>query len=276
MQPGKAVEATIEERPAAAQAQEAPPLRLLVGDDGRPGSRDALALAGALAGKDKAVLTVGSIRPSRPELVGVENHLAGDPEAAGLKELAEAEGADLIVLGSAHRGPIGRVCPGSVGERVLDGAPSAVALAPRGYADGDASIREIAVGYDGSRASAVALRRAIGLAEHCQASLLVLGAVEVSLGLAGYETRQSKEQQRAEMEHHLERALETVPSSLAARSRLLFGAPAQSLVEAAREGDLLVLGSRGSYGVLRRVVLGTVGAAVIRSAECPTVITPTD
>lgn len=251
-------------------------MRLLVGDDGGPGSRDALALARALGGKGEAALTVGSIRPSRPELVGVENHLVEDPEAAGLKELAEADGSDLIVLGSTHRGRMGRVCPGSVGERVLDGAPSAVALAPRGYAEGDASIREIAVGYDGSRASAVALRRAIGLAERCQASLLVLGVVEISLGLAGYETRQSKEQQRAEMEHHLERALETVPSSLAARSRLLFGAPARSLVEAASEGDLLVLGSRGSYAARRRVVLGTVGAAAIRSAECPTVITTTD
>lgn len=276
MQPVKAAEATVEDRPAAVRAQQAPPLRLLVGYDGRPGSRDALALARALGGRDKAALTVGSIRPSRPELVGVENHLVGDPEAAGLKELAETEKADMIVLGSTHRGPIGQVCPGSVGERVLDGAPSAVALAPRGYAAGDASIREIAVGYDGSRASAVALRRAIGLAERCQASLLVLGVVEVSLGLAGYETRQSKEQQRAEMEHHLERALETVPSSLAARSRLLFGAPAPSLIEAASEADLLVLGSRGSYSVLRRVVLGTVGAAAIRSAACPTVITTTD
>lgn len=247
------------EEPVSVPARQVPPLRLLVGCDDGPGSRDALALARALDGDGTAEVSLASVR-----------------EAAGLKEIADAEEADLIVIGSTHRAPRGRVCPSGVGEQVLEGAPSAVAVAPRGYADDDASIREIAVGYDGSRASAVALRRAVALAERCGASLLVLGAVEVSLGLAGYETRQSMEQQRAEMEHHLQRALESMPPGLAARARLLHGAPAPSLIDAAREADLLVLGSRGSYGVLRRVVLGTVGTAATASAECPTVITPTD
>jgi nucleotide-binding universal stress UspA family protein len=305
MEPVRAFEATIEDAPRAAiGVQGARHLRLLVGYDGQAGSRDALALAKAFCETGVTELTVASVRPYWPALVGVENlamvvkedeqwirrgatkvlgtipfsarAVPGGHETAGLKELAEAEESDMIVVGSTHRGRMGRVCPGSVGERVLDGAPCAVAIAPHGLANGDASIHEIAVGYDGSRASTVALRRAIGLAERCHASLVVLGAVEISLGLAGYETRQPKDLQQAEMEHHLERALEMVPSMIAAQSRLLFGAPARAIVDAAKGADLLVLGSRGSYSAIRHLALGTVGTAAMRCATCPTLITPTD
>jgi nucleotide-binding universal stress UspA family protein len=298
------VESTIEDLPRAASVEPAAPhLRLLVGYDGRPVSRDALALAKAFCEIGTTELTVACVRPYWPSLVGLENFamvveederwirrgatqvlgtipfsarvLAGGHETAGLKELAEAEESDLIVVGSTHRGRVGRVCPGSMGERVLDDAPCAVAVAPRGYADEDASIHRIAVGYDGSKASTVALRRAIHLAEQSGASLLILGAVEISLGLAGFETRQSKDLQQAKMERHLERALSKIPSEVSSESRLLFGAPARAILEAAKDADLLVLGSRGNYSPVKRLALGSVGSAAMRSAACPTLITPT-
>lgn len=278
-------------------------MRILVGYDGRPGSRDALALAKALCESGETDLIVACVRPYWPDLVGAESFpmlveederwvrrgatpalgatpfstrvVAEGHETAGLKVLAEAEESDVIIIGSTDRGRPGHVCPGSVGERVLDRAPCAVAVAPRGLADGDASIHEIAIGYDGSQASKVALRRAIGLADRCQASLLILGAVEISLGLAGYETRQPKELQKVGMERHIQRALEAVPATIAARSELLVGAPSRALVDAASDADLLVLGSRGNYAVDQRLVLGTVGTAAMRSAACPTLVTPT-
>jgi nucleotide-binding universal stress UspA family protein len=250
---------------SGALGEAAPPLRLLVDSDGGSGSRDALALAKALAEGGEAELTFISRRA-----------LAGVQGTAGLKELAEAEGSDVIVVGSGDRGKPGRACPGSVGERVLDGVPCAVAIAPRGLAEGDPLIAEIAVGYDGSRASTVALRRAIRLAERSNASLMVLGAVEISLGLAGYETERPKNLQQSDMEHHLKRALKMVPPAISARSRLLFGSPALVILDAAKGADLLVLGSRGSYSVLRRLALGSVGKAAVRGATCPTLITPTD
>ncbi len=48
--------------------------------------------------------------------------------------------------------------------------------------------------------------------------------------------------------------------------------PRQLLVEASRAARLLVLGSRGR-GVLRSMVLGSVGASLMRHAECPVVVT---
>lgn len=256
MKPARAPEATTEQASEeGVDGRRGSRPGLVIADGGGPGSRDALALARALCETDEAELLIASNR---------------------LAELAEAERADLMVIGSTDRGRAGRVCLGSLGERALEGVPCAVAVAPRGFAEREAAIRAIAVGYDGSQASRVALRRAIGLGERNQASLLVLGAVEISLGLAGYETRQSKELQRTAMERHLRHALETIPEDLPARSRLLSGPPSSALVAAARDSDLLVLGSRGSYGVDTRLTLGTVGAAVIEGAACPILITPTD
>jgi hypothetical protein len=51
------------------------------------------------------------------------------------------------------------------------------------------------------------------------------------------------------------------------------GDPATVLVDASRESDLLVLGSRG-YGPVRAVLLGGVSQAVIRHATCPVVVVP--
>ena len=90
--------------------------------------------------------------------------------------------SDLIVVGSTHRGRVGSVFPGSVG-----GASSTERPAPpwsrlAGLADANVSMETIAVGYDGSRASVIALDRAVDLAERIGASLLILGAVEIEIG----------------------------------------------------------------------------------------------
>ena len=75
----------------------------------------------------------------------------GAPAPLVLTEFAERERADVIVLGSTHREGLGRVLPGSVGERLLHGgAPCAVIVAPSGFADREQlEIETIGVGYDG-------------------------------------------------------------------------------------------------------------------------------
>ena len=51
----------------------------------------------------------------------------------GLRELASAEEADLIVFGSDYRTPAGRVAPQQSTQKLLDGGPTAIAIAPAGY-----------------------------------------------------------------------------------------------------------------------------------------------
>ncbi len=52
-----------------------------------------------------------------------------------LRDLAETEAADLVVLGSTGRGRFGQTFPGMTAERLLHGSPCAVAVAPLGYRD---------------------------------------------------------------------------------------------------------------------------------------------
>ncbi len=276
--------------------------RIVVGFNERPASRDALTLAAALCERTGADLVVASVRPYWPELIGPAEYaravaedeawlhreagkllgtrpfatkvLASGGETGGLKEIARVEGADLIVLGSTHRGRLGSVLPGSVGERVLNNAPCAVAIAPLGLAGRGLEINRIAIGYDGSREAGAALVLAIELAEGAGASLLILGAVALNLDFTGLGGRSLDDVEVARMEHHLERAHTQVPDSVLAKTRLLRGPPDHAIVEAAEESDLLVLGSRGHYGPSRRLFLGSVAAQVTRNAPCSTLITP--
>jgi nucleotide-binding universal stress UspA family protein len=51
------------------------------------------------------------------------------------------------------------------------------------------------------------------------------------------------------------------------------GDPARELVEASRQADLLVAGSRG-YGPVRRLLLGSVSTLLVRQADCPLLVLP--
>jgi nucleotide-binding universal stress UspA family protein len=68
--------------------------------------------------------------------------------------------------------------------------------------------------------------------------------------------------------HKLQAAAET---SLDASIRVVEGAPAGVLVEASRDADLLVVGSRG-HGGFAQLLLGSVSQQCAHHAECPVVI----
>ena len=126
----------------------------------------------------------------RKQLSGldVETRAIATPSVAGtLHQLAESEPVELIVLGSSHRGPVGRTLAGSVGESLLHGAPCAIAVAPRAYGERDSDqLLQIGVAYDGSPESSTALETAIGIAERCHGRITVL--VVADYPHYGYET----------------------------------------------------------------------------------------
>lgn len=298
MEPGNAVAEPVVRRAVAPSHAPSRPLRLLVGYDGRPASRDALTFAKALAEAQAVELTVASVRGYWPELLGESYEvvvkederwvsrgargvlgntpfevriLAGGNETEGLRELAEAEESDMVVLGSTHRGRVGRVCPGSLGERVLSEAPCAVTVAARGLADRSFSFGTIAVGFDGSKQAQVALRTAIDLAERTGASLRILAVLDTNLA-SGAEGRPPSEE-KARVERRLAHAVKHARQSVEAEGQMLYGTPSHAIPEAAEGADLLVIGSRGHSGVARRLLLGSVAARVTRTAPCPTLIT---
>ena len=200
-----------------------------------------------------------------------------DTAAHGLQELAERERADLIVVGSTHRGPVGRVLPGSVGESLLLGAPCAVSIAPRGHAGNEQRFARIASAIDGSAEAGHALRFAAGLASQAKAKLTLLTVARrlESSPIAAYWPSTLGDYQSTEDDDHqevLDAALATF-EWLGVEGRLLHGQPAESLAEASSDFDLLCMGSRG-YGPVRRTLLGGTSSRVVRNARCPVIVVP--
>ena len=99
-----------------------------------------------------------------------------------LHDLASAEHASLVVVGSTHTGTAGRVLPGSTGERLLDGSPCAVAVVPTDYRTRpDQPIRRIGVAYNATEEAKAAVHAAAELAYALEAELEVIGVVSAEL-----------------------------------------------------------------------------------------------
>ena len=280
-----------------------------VGFDGSEQSRDALALSAVMARLLAARLAVVVVYPvgflvdlgrelnedllrrdaeekladsAGDLLAGLQVELTArvdSSDARGLHDAADELGADVLVVGSSHRGPVGRVLLGSVGTRLLHGAPCAVAVAPGGYASsGGHDVKAVMVAFDGSPESRTAVREGVAVASAAHAALRIVAVADtasvgsaVAIAWATYEITVAA--QKAFHERQIAKLLEELPADLRPDAQVATGHPASVILEAAEGVDLLVMGSRG-YGALRRVVLGSVSAEVLRAAPCPVLVIP--
>lgn len=205
--------------------------------------------------------------------------IASPSAAAALHEAAELERAQMLVIGSSHRGPVGRTLAGSVGESLMHGAPCAITVAPRGYDEGEKDrMLHIGVAFDGSPEAWTALETGIGLAERCHGQITVIAVADYPrYGYAAswsiLTSGQFRGYEQEEKQRLLDLALSRIPVGLVRGSRVLTGEAAPLLSEASAEFDLMVAGSR-AYGPLRRTLLGSTTRKLIRSASCPVLVLP--
>jgi nucleotide-binding universal stress UspA family protein len=186
-------------------------MHIIVSYDGTQNDEDALTLGRMLAAGEGVSLALAYVRHAReydPDREGIAQHDAerrleqgalqfGDPElprhvvinpstGEGLAELAAREGASIIVFGSDYRTPPGRVEPGTSAQRLLEGGPVAIAVAPAGLrTQGDTAIKSIAVsppdGDGAARQTAEALAGALAaeiLGATGRADLIIVGSRE--------------------------------------------------------------------------------------------------
>lgn len=233
-------------------------------------------LAGALREAGQEILD--SARASVADGVPVHEHLLQDDSPArALHDAASANGADVLVLGSSHRSRLGRALLGGTAERVAQGSPCAVAVAPKGY-QAPAELRHVGVAYDAGDEARAALRWAGDVTVALGGALVVLTVAEpLNVGLYPSAEVMLREDMQASLvtarQGILDEAVAEAPPQAQARGELLHGSPPKVLEAAADDLDVLVLGSRG-YGPLNAVLLGGVSHALLRDAPCPVVVLP--
>ena len=192
--------------------------------------------------------------------------------ADGLRQIAEQENAQLIVIGPSAPSGLGRLRPRSVGERLLSEGRLPVAIAPRGYAEAEHSLSLIASAFDGSPESRRALDWAADLTTSATGRLRVISVhTPIPVTGPGFSAQSVNPGLRQDLKREQAAAVAGLSGSVEALVR--DGSPAGVLVEASREADLLVLGARG-HGPLPATLLGGVAHHVVRRAACPVVIHP--
>ena len=140
----------------------------------------------------------------------------------------------------------------------------------------------IVVGIDGSEHSRRALRWAVREAALRQAALTVLTVNQAVAGtFTGNAVAYPGEQERGRSAHNAARqetlsvlsAVDADGRPPAVTVHAMTGLPADELIQASLDADLVVVGSRGA-GRLRRLVLGSVSNQVSQHARCPVVVIP--
>ena len=236
---------------------------VVVGVKDLQAGRDAVCLAQALAARDRkltlAHVQVAATKPAadsgavgsaarRKEALGLlaalrdESHL--DAELAwaeargvrqGLREMARARNADLLVVGASREDEIYRDLVGDAVDDVLDDPPCAVAVAPVAYRDHGAPWRTIGIAYGGAADSDEALAVAKELAADRHAELSAFHAVS---GLHGHDPGQFEES----MDDEAALARDRIERLEGVEAHAAYGDPAQELRRYAGSVDLLVLG----------------------------------
>lgn len=271
---------------------------IVVGIDGRPHDREAIALAQHLAdpGADiiiasVAVIDEGLTVPSNlgggsdvishledrvdevteahPEFQGVVTNATSIGE--GLRELARGANADLIVVASSSRGLVGRIFAGDAVRDVLRQAPCPVAVTPVGYEAKGAKLTKVVVGYDATPAADAAVVAAIAMRERDGAEVQVIEVIEpfpVVAGIGGYAGTALGD------DYRLARArLDRLSVRHGLTGDIVTGSAARELARAGRNADLITIGLE-DRSLLDRVLIGSTAHALLREQSAPLLVVP--
>lgn len=283
-----------------------------------PFSRIAVACGDGTPGSDAAVLAAALARPGRAEviLIGVysdplfpvpdefgrhalrtqtEHHLhevrdryvpeariAAENDislARALTRVVEREHCDLLVVGSSSGAHEGRVLLDRRLRQLSEHLGCPIAVAPQGLGAGaPLELRTIAVGYDASPGSGVAIEVAGKLAEHAGAQLQIHAFLDdtmpplafgplPSMPLPQWQT--AVDAGLGELRTQVARLAQEGPPGT--RGFAATGQPAHELVHVSEDADLLVLGSR-HWGAIARFVLGSTADVALRDAACAVLV----
>ncbi len=214
-----------------------------------------------------------------------ELRLVEGPPARAITETAEAEGAELIVVGSRGRGRLRSAVLGSVSRELTVDAPCPVVVVPSGERwvapDGAAEGADgsVVCGVDGSDQALAGVAFAGRLATRLGCRLVVVHARQDVRAMVSYPGARSSTPPVTGQEDAVRQLADDVinraqeAAGVSAVCVLEPGPPAEVLESVAdREAArLIVIAARGMGG-LRAAVLGSVAAALTASAARPVVV----
>jgi nucleotide-binding universal stress UspA family protein len=178
-----------------------------------------------------------------------------------LIDYADEVGAAVLVVGSSGHGLLGRLAPGRTVQRLLPLAHCPVAIAPRGYRHTSSTgMTVVTVAYDGSAEADRAAVVAVHLASRTGAALRFVTVAE---------SPETVEAARAVVR----KGIASAPVEIDALTDVYVGPVARALSDLPDRTDVLVVGSRG-YRFMRRLLLGGVAGALVRTARYPVIVVP--
>lgn len=202
---------------------------------------------------------------------------------AGLTELAIANEASLVVLGSSSSGLLGRVTLGSVTERMVHTAKVPVAVAPRGYAQKSGPIRRLTAAYGGEADVNGLIPATAELAKAWSATLRIVSFTVRSV--AAFSGKMESAAEDLVVEQWTRRTHDDIVKQLNDIREHMAVPDVDVVVGSGHDwssavdsvpwdaGDMLVLGS-GAAAQAAQVFLGSAAAKILRHAPVPVMIVP--
>ncbi|MBK7019867.1 MAG: universal stress protein [Candidatus Microthrix sp.] len=191
-----------------------------------------------------------------------------------------AVGCELLVVGRRDRSRLRHLVLGSVADQCVRHSPVPVMVVPSDWERPDRSGDvTLAVGMDFSDSANEALRWTLGEAERRNAAVRVVHSWEEPM-LVGGDLMMAMPPSAA-LEHDAEERMDRfmsaldVPDGVSVTGSVRRGPPAQVLLEAAEDADMVVVGSRG-LGGFAGLLLGSVARRVTHLAPCPVVVVPSE
>lgn len=142
----------------------------------------------------------------------------------------------------------------------------------------------VGVGYVRGATGREALRSGYGIASNIDAQLRVISVVQPSLHMyagvraalpaeSGTDLQDVEGALQLHLQQELSELVTTFGDFVAVTIDTFVGDPAQTLIDASKNLELLVCGSRGQ-GPVRSAVLGSVSRRVTAEARCPVLVLP--
>jgi nucleotide-binding universal stress UspA family protein len=200
---------------------------------------------------------------------------------AGLSEIAESLGADVVVVGSGPGGSLGRFAMGSTTNQLLHRCGTPLVLVPSGYSRHPVDrLGRVMVAFAQGKEGQESLRKGLEIARAADVPMDVM-TILIRHRMYGSDLGADAEGQVLDsalgmLREHQREALSWLDTEgVEVTNDVLVGdSPLRAMTrEEWRPGDLLVVASaRG--GALKRVFLGDMTYKILRASHVPTLVLP--